>query len=184
MVFNTAILILVAVLVAWIRGGKLENLVDVKFRFYWIIILAFAVQFMTIFIDTHYVRMIDLITYTAVLVVAFLNRKSLGILLVLIGIVMNYAVMLFNRGRMPVYIPDAEKISSSSQIHSLIAGSYGKQIAMSIHTHLNYLGDIFFVGHPYPIPTLLSAGDLVVAAGVFIFIQSSMLKSKGPQGEV
>ncbi|BCJ87035.1 DUF5317 family protein [Effusibacillus dendaii] len=56
----------------------------------------------------------------------------------------------------------------------------GKHIAMSTQTHLNFLGDIFYLHAPYPHETLVSLGDIVLNVGGFIFIQKMMVKRRPP----
>lgn len=183
MFVNTVLLLAVSVLIGLLRGGSVSRLSQVKVSHAWLVVVSFLVQFGAIFLDQRYVYIIDILTYVAILAFAILNRKRIAILVILIGVIMNFSAMLTNGGRMPVYIPDAKLIAPNA-IPSLVAGTYGKQIAMSAHTHLNFLGDLFYLGSPYPNPTLLSAGDLVIFVGIFLFIQQAMVKPSGIfQGE-
>ena len=43
-------------------------------------------------------------------------------------------------------------------------------------TVLKYLGDIFVFSKPYPRPKIFSIGDVIMALGIFIYIQEIMIK--------
>lgn len=101
----------------------------------------------------------------------------------ILGILLNVIVMLANHGRMPVDI-EAATILSPEDVPALLAGEYGKHIALSDNTHLNFLGDIFFLQAPYPRPIIVSLGDLVLSIGVIIFIYKVMVSRKTSHKEV
>ncbi|MGZ4135515.1 MAG: DUF5317 domain-containing protein, partial [Tumebacillaceae bacterium] len=111
------------------------------------------------------------------LLFGWLNRTQPGFGLVLFGIFMNLLVMVANRGRMPVDVEAARQMAPED-LPYLLSGSSGKHLAMSAQTHLNGLGDIFYLHAPYPHHTVISLGDLVFSIGVFLFLQMVMVKSE------
>ncbi|WP_094548988.1 DUF5317 family protein [Petroclostridium xylanilyticum] len=45
-------------------------------------------------------------------------------------------------------------------------------------TRLSILADIIAIPKPYPLPKVLSIGDIFIAFGVFVFIQEAMLSRR------
>lgn len=45
-------------------------------------------------------------------------------------------------------------------------------------TKMKFLSDIIFIGPPYPLPKILSLGDLFLIVGVFWFIQQIMVNKE------
>jgi hypothetical protein len=81
-----------------------------------------------------------------------------------------------NGGQMPV---SGETMASIGLIDNMMDIRDGKIIThtlMNGHTALKYLGDIFALGKPYPRPKIFSIGDVIMALGIFIYIQQIMIK--------
>lgn len=175
---------IIGILVAKFRGGKFKDLLDTKIKGLWLIILSFAIQYATMFLRPSLLLPAVIVSYSTLLVFCGLNIRFRGMYPIIAGIVLNFLVMLVNGGRMPVEIESAKQFAPEL-LPSLLAGEYGKHLAMSDSTHLNFLGDIFYLHAPYPHPGIVSLGDIIFSIGVFIFIQKVMVKRRSPiQGSV
>jgi hypothetical protein len=166
--------VVIGVIIALIMGGKLSNLLSISIKYSWLILIGFSIQFAAIFIFPDHLLMAIIISNVALLSFCYLNRKQIGFNYMTIGILLNVIVMLANGGRMPVE-PDAAKILSPEDFPELVAGEYGKHVVISTETHLNFLGDIFFLNHPYPRPIIISIGDIILSIGIILFLYKSMV---------
>ena len=50
-----------------------------------------------------------------------------------------------------------------------------KHEAVTPDTKLVYLADIILIPRPYPLPKILSIGDIFIILGLFVFIQEIMV---------
>lgn len=117
------------------------------------------------------------LSYVLLIVFCVMNVKVPGVVWALGGTLTNFIALLANNLRMPAYIP-AVKAMAPQILGALRDGTYGKSIAMTAHTHLNFLGDIF--GFNIWPPSLLSIGDISFSIGLIVLIQHAMrLRNEG-----
>jgi hypothetical protein len=157
-------------LIALIRGGRLSG--RLAFNHPWIIIAALALQVVTLFLPPAVGPVLIIISYLVLIAgLAFnLNRQSIRLLLV--GVLLNLVVIGLNLGRMPVSVPAAGHLGFNTA--PLVNGTDYKRVAMSDQTRFNFLGDVIYV--PYPMPRVMSIGDVVIALGAFMLVQELMSK--------
>jgi hypothetical protein len=86
-----------------------------------------------------------------------------------LGLLISFLAIVLNGGFMPT-TPEA-----LVQTGYLVARS--KNIVMERgEARLWFLSDIFVLPSPFPIPTALSLGDLLIVAGMFLFLREPMLR--------
>ena len=61
-------------------------------------------------------------------------------------------------------------------MHAIRDGKIITHTLINNHTVFKYLGDILVLGKPYPRPKIFSIGDVLLALGIFIYIQEIMIK--------
>ncbi|AOT70011.1 DUF5317 domain-containing protein [Geosporobacter ferrireducens] len=179
-----------AVAVGKVRGGKLQNLSAISIRHWELLVVSGLVEAAGAYIrrielepvwrliDSH-VLWIQLLTYSLLAYVLLVNRKEKGFLLILLGVLLNFAVIMANGGRMPV---DAGWIDKDLYPVTMAVLESGKDLTHSMmddHTRMRFLGDIIHLKKPYPLPKSLSIGDLWMMLGIFIFIQEKMIVNSG-----
>ncbi len=157
--------IILAVLLGWLAGGKLTRLSKVNLVGMNLLIWAFILQTLVPSISAFYDVVgysILLISYFILLVALSQNRLNLDIILLMIGVFLNFIVILANGG-MPVKI-EAFPVGFNDHVH----------IQMTKMTNLPWLGDII----PWPFPGffggLVSLGDIFLAAGIFVLVVQGM----------
>ncbi len=168
--------------VAWLRGGRLERLTDFPFRHVWLIFAAFTIQF---FLHLPTVGALPLAhkaapylyssAYYLLLVCFALNRRAPGVVWLAAGTLANLTVITANGGKMPV---DGEKLVAlgcAGVRDYFAAGSSLTHRLITPETRLPWLGDVLVGSPPFPNPTLFSAGDLLLAIGVFVLVQGIMV---------
>jgi hypothetical protein len=182
--------IVAAILVAWTQGGKLSRLGEVKFKLWWLVPVIALVQSLTIrHLDStsrlswwHARPLLMVVSYAILWAVVLWNLHLPGMWLVLSGVTLNLVAIAANGGYMPI-TPDAlARIGAGDSAYEMLSGSVvrgSKDVLLrSFEAHFWWLGDVLVIPKPFPRPTAMSMGDLVLAVGVFLFIVRVMVGTK------
>lgn len=181
----TLLVLVIAVAVGYARGGRLHRLADSGLGWNWLLVVGFGLQGLVNVAAARW-GLPDL-PATALLVVSHLlvlgwivlNRYRPGMVLIFVGLALNAAVITANGG-MPVD-PDAIDSAGLRPVEQL----EGKHTLMNDGTRLPYLADI--IPMP-PLRTIISIGDIVLAAGLIPLIGHLMTyrtpveRRGGPRG--
>jgi Family of unknown function (DUF5317) len=173
------IVIGVAIVIGWSRGGRLANLTEIRVRIWWLLFLGFGLQVAAVFLpsDRHGLAVaIILASYVPLLLFVWLNRSMTGMWIAGIGILMNFTVIALNAG-MPVML-EAIEVAGGTGIPDLGA----RHVLMTDTTRLPFLGDVI----PFP-ASVISIGDVFLAIGIGLFVEDRMrrpipLFARGAQG--
>ena len=164
-----AAVVIVSVLVALLRGGKLSNLADLHLAGWWMLLLAFAMQVGATFAPDDGSRLpviLILASFVPLLAVVWLNKEQQGLWIAGIGILMNLTVIGLNEG-MPVL---AEAVELSGGTFDP-ADLDGKHVVLDDSTDLAFLADII----PFP-GSVISLGDVFLAIGLGVFIEDHLTR--------
>lgn len=105
----------------------------------------------------------------------WINRRLPGVWLVILGLGLNLAVMAANGGRMPVSEWAALASGQGDYLPELVSGTGARHMLLTALTHLPLLADIIPLPSPYPVPRVLSIGDVVLFAGLIRLLVAGML---------
>ena len=172
------VVVVAGIAIGLARGGSLRNLTAARLQWSWLIILAVALQFAGQFIPRSLSEVaygLVVASYIVVFIFAGKNWRLPGMAFVAIGAAMNYMVILINRG-MPISAAAAARVGfAGARAERLVLR--GKHfINASGHAHLSALGDVIPLWRQ---PTIASAGDLIIWAGLILVVSSLVL---GPRG--
>lgn len=180
--------------IAWglVRGGSWGAVASLPFRWGGIALLAFGLQIYLIYFPevrtegVFSLRVLILIaSYLLLLGVVWKNHALPGVWLIGAGLVANFAVMLANGGYMPITREALDAVGHLGNITSSEAGARvlaTKDIVLPRdQTELWALSDIFVVPPPFPIPSVFSLGDTMIAAGVFRLVQRGLGRGTKPK---
>ena len=179
-----------AVIIGKLRGGRLQDLSRVSIKHWELLVASGFIEAIAAYIrkaeieplwrlvDNH-IFWIHLLTYSLLVYAVVVNRREKGFWLILIGILLNFAVIRANGGRMPVDISSINRELYPVTIAVLKSGKDLTHSIMGEHTQLKLLGDIIHLKKPYPLPKSLSIGDLWMMLGIFIFLQEKMIVNSG-----
>ncbi|MYL62016.1 hypothetical protein GLW07_01475 [Bacillus hwajinpoensis] len=178
--------ILVAILVGYLRKGSLKGFAYLSFRAGWIFPLLLFIEVLIFSFQSTYAWIgklsapLFMLIYIVGLTFLWLNRKmNIGIMILFIGVLLNFIVMALNGGRMPVSLESAN-ILDTAYAEAIKNGLYGKHAVLTDRTALWFLGDVIPITDPYPKDQVISIGDVIMNIGIFIFIQRVMVKTKHP----
>lgn len=176
--------IILSLIIGFIRKGSLRGLATLKIKFGWVFPLLFIFEFAVFYLENKVAFLGDIsnylfiVVYVIGLLLIWVNRKEhSGFYLIFLGVLMNFLVMVFNGGRMPVS-EEAARILDPSYIEALKQGLYAKHELLTKATHLPFLGDIIPLTKPYPREQVISIGDVIMNIGIFMFIQKLMVQTK------
>lgn len=171
------VVLLSGLIIGWARKGSIWSITEIKIRWVWILPIAYLLQHVSIAYFTGTVYQVTIVaSYVSLITFCLLNLKTPGLPWSMLGTCLNFLAMLFNGLRMPAYVP-AVRAMAPSILPLVMKGEYGKSIAMSSATHLNFFGDIFYF--QIQPASLLSVGDIVFSIGLVIFIQYAMRLKRG-----
>jgi hypothetical protein len=171
-----------AIAIVWLRGGGLGELGDVKFLFWWMIPTVATVQSVLIRVPYSDTRLpwwhprpyAMLISYVVLWCAVWLNQRLPGMRIVLAGITLNLIVIAANGGYMPVRPEALARIGYGDAAYQMQPGSIvlgSKDVVLPTQqAPLWMLGDVLVIPEPFPRPTAMSIGDMLLAVGVFLFI--------------
>ena len=165
----------------WLRGGSLHRLARVSLPGWPLVVVALVVQALGAFavvlgLENPHAWYVGGMLTSAVLVALFVarNRALPGMPLVALGFVLNAIVVTAN-GAMPVSTDAARRAGIAlSAVH---AGTDAKHELLDDDTWFAFLADVIPVPLPFaPIGSnVLSAGDVVLAAGIGVLVTNGML---------
>lgn len=168
------VVVVAALALGRLAGGRFARLGELRTRQGWLALIALAAE-----IGAAAAKggvWTELLTVTTALCVgAFLvrNRRLPGLALVSIGLAAN-AVVIGANGVMPVSLYAAARAGVG--VAGLAAGSDARHQVATTQTRFAALGDVVPVALPVR-PEVASPGDLLVAAGLGLFVFGGMLGS-------
>ncbi len=170
-----------ALLAAVLTGGKLRRLANLPLHAAWLALLGFGLQIYIIYepettargwLSIHTLALI--FSYLLLLAFVWLNRRLPGMPIIALGLLMNLTVMLANGGYMPISPEAVQRVGHEYELQSTEPGArlkYTKDILLPREqTRLWFLSDVFVIPPPFPIPTVFSPGDAVLALGVWLLV--------------
>lgn len=183
-------LYILAALLGLISGfffkGTLGNFAKMDIRHKWAFISAFFLQFaFQVLCVKSYGKMAEYSLYIQAMVFMlllagfWLNRNLLGSLITGLGCALNAAAMLVNNGKMPVSPQIVNNILINNADLKKALLSDGKHVLADETTRLLplidniYLPGFFGVGM-----RIVSIGDLIVVAGIFVLVLELTLSRK------
>jgi hypothetical protein len=118
--------------------------------------------------------MLMITSYIILWAIIWLNRHLPGMGVVLVGVSCNLLAIAANRGYMPISPEALSRIRAGSAVAQMSLGSVvvGSKDVLLLRQQAPFwiLGDILVIPEPFPQPTAMSIGDVLLAVGVFLLI--------------
>jgi hypothetical protein len=161
--------VILAVAVALLRGGKFERLSDLGLKLLPLAWLVLVLRSLVAVLESRgmpWAPWLQVVAYLILLGVLWLNLAAPGMKLFALGSLLNFLAIVANGGAMPVS-PGALAFLGMSVTPT------GTHTLLTPESRLPFLTDIIPLWMPYP--QVISVGDIVLVAGMFLFIQQRML---------
>lgn len=174
-----AVVVLIGFLVGLVRGGSWRNLAGAKFRLVSVIFVGVAFQVAAALLSSvdHGRLSIALVvtSFAAVFAFAAANWRLPGMALVALGALSNLIVIWANQG-MPVSRSALDRAGFTDAYVAGRGGARGAHHLLSDSSRLTPLADVI----PLPLfRNVVSAGDVVIWAGILLLVQDL---TAGPRG--
>jgi Family of unknown function (DUF5317) len=162
-------------------GGRVKNLGQLSLRWNLLIFLSLLIQ-LALFTGLTVPASLVTVGYllSGLLSLAWLARNIAvpGMPVVLAGGLSNFLAIAANGGRMPVDAALLAQTRGADFVAALAAGRMTSNSSLAnSHTHLRWLTDIIMIPPPWPLPTVLSVGDVLISVGVVWLIAAAMRRS-------
>jgi hypothetical protein len=166
------VLVALCLLSVPLTGGDLRRLGRLRVRWIWLGPVAVLVQTVLVTVEPGGSHAIHAAVHigTYVLIAAFLwaNRKLPGALIIAVGAALNGVTILVNGGVMPA-------AATAERLAGLTLGRGFNNSAVLAHPHLLWFGDIIPV--PWPLPNVLSVGDIIIYTGMLVLLHRTTRRS-------
>jgi Family of unknown function (DUF5317) len=175
--------ILIAIIIGFIRGGSFKKFADIRFKMGWVFPVLLLLQLVIFYFQNKvgWVGQVSNLSFMFIYVVGltflWVNRHHPHFIAIFVGVLLNFIVMAINGGRMPVSM-EAAAVIDPHYLEATKNALYAKHALVTESTKLALLGDIIPLSAPYPREQVISIGDIVMNIGVFLFIQSVMVRKK------
>ena len=159
-------------------GGRPRRLGQLPLRWNVLVFGSLAIQlflFTGLSIPAPVVTVLYLLSGGLVIGWLARNLSIAGIACVMLGGLSNFLAIAANGGRMPVEPNLLAQARGAGYVSALAAGRVTSNSSLAdSHTSLRWLTDQILIPPPWPLPTVLSAGDIVIALGVIWLITRGM----------
>ena len=166
-----ALAFLLLLLTVPLAGGKLSRVEEVRIRWVWLAVVAFAVQVVLVTVvpegDAGLHRILHLLTYALAAACLLRNLDLRFVWLVGVGGLLNLIAIAANGGVMP---------ASRSALHTAGLDVQSGQFANSDfveNAHVPFLGDVFAIPAGWPGANVFSVGDALMLVGVLLAIHAA-----------
>jgi len=170
--------ILIGVALGAALGGRPRRLGQLPLRWNALVFGSLAIQlflFTGLSIPVQVVTVLYLLSGGLVIGWLARNLSIAGIACVMLGGLSNFLAIAANGGRMPVEPNLLAQARGAGYVSALAAGRVTSNSSLAdSHTSLRWLTDQILIPPPWPLPTVLSAGDIVIALGVIWLITRGM----------
>ncbi len=166
--------LILGLVIGLLTRGRIRNLEYHEIRWGWLFVLLLSVQMVApkIAVGVSGVVLLWLFWVVPVvgcLVIAVLNIRQPGFPLILLGLLSNLLVVSLNSG-MPVLVPNALMVGGSSEQVLVSVGTSWLHRVLEVGTRLPWLGDVIPIPGPSWHRGLVSYGDILLSAGVGLYV--------------
>lgn len=173
-------------LVGKARGGKFSNISSGEIRGWYFIGASFLVEFSAVYFASKGVKLvvdgipfIHLLSYILLFIGLLMNCDKYPFWIITAGVFLNFLVIMANGGQMPISIEHLKNLGLLDNAAAIVNGQIVTHTPLVDSTKFKFLADIFALPKFYPRPKVYSIGDVLMAIGVFIYMQHLMLGKDG-----
>lgn len=173
--------IILSIIVGLLRGGELERIFKINIQAVYLFAIALLMRSSIWILEwlnssflhsySHYIMVVS---YLLLILATIWNIKLPGFRYIFLGIFLNTLVIIANGGKMPVLLN--QQILQNLNSNNLVGGKNMVHTLMNQNTLFSFLGDVIPLPAPFPDACIISAGDIMIFIGFFVFIQRIMMQ--------
>ena len=174
------VLLALAFTVGLLLGGKPHHLAEVHLRSSALVLGALAIQILVFSswwqrqFAPSWGALLYPVSMLLLLVVVWQNRRTPGLPILGVGLLLNAAVIVANGGHMPASPQALEIAGLADTLTALSSGETANSMIMTPSTPLWFLGDLLAVPASWPLSNVFSIGDTLITIGAIWFLMASM----------
>jgi hypothetical protein len=148
-----------------------------NFQAIWLAVIAFLPQLFIAYLPATHQLFADwfasaslVVSLILFLVFAWLNRHLPGMPILIVGLLLNFVVIVANGGWMPISPQTANLLAGKDILQLMNLGSrFGEKdiLLLTRNTHFEFLADRFLLPAWLPYKTAFSLGDILIGLGAF-----------------
>lgn len=169
--------VIIGSFVGLLRGGSFRRLERVQLRRLPVVFVAVAFQLAGSVAEVRGAGWLAFActigSFALIAWFAFENRREIGMPLIALGALSNFTVIVANGG-MPVSLDAIRRAGLSDHFRATLF-TRGAHLPLTPGTKLSFLADII----PLRYGTVVSAGDLLIWAGIILLLQQLMVGRRG-----
>lgn len=174
--------VVLGIILGYITGGRMKNVAQRPLHWKGLALSAFAIQ-LVIFSNVPFMAsvpkpvtvVLHYASYLLLLIFIIMNLKNTGIIIVGTGIFLNTLVIFLNGGYMPTIPENLKNTSVGKTAEAISQGiAVNNSAKMAGDTLLPWLGDVFYLPSWVPFSNVFSIGDILIAAGICVYIVINM----------
>lgn len=173
--------VVIGLVLGYLRRGRIGNLGSL--RGLWLLLPPLILQLL-IFplgsrgpILTWGAPFWHILSYLFLLAFVIWNRRYPELLLMGLGLFLNFLAIAANGGYMPASAEALRKAGLESVAQALEAGTrQGNTVLMTSQTRLNFLGDWLYLPAWVPLSSAFSLGDVILGLGAAAFLARRMVR--------
>lgn len=176
-------LLVLAVALGYLRGGRLSGYLRKPLKGIYLPIIGFLLESSFAWLPrilpgspAGWLWIVVVAEYLCLFTFLFLNREEHVLWLVALGTAANFAAMLANQMRMPVSLVIMDFPSLARFVERVRSGDLIEYVLVGWNAPLWWLGDCIPI--PWLVPGVASAGDFLMGAGLFWWVQQMMLRKE------
>jgi hypothetical protein len=176
------VILVVAILIALLRGGKIVYLADLNMKWRGLILVGFLIQiliFNNVWQNNAALKDKTALAYIfslCLLMIALAKNHAIsGMIIITFGFFLNAIAISLNGG----YMPASLGALITAGMSPLAPGeTNNNSIGVGPATLVTFLGDIFAIPKGFIFPNVFSIGDLIISIGAVYLLQKTMVKPK------
>ena len=143
----------------------------------WLVVIAFLPQLLIAYLPATRQLFADwfasaslVVSLILFFVFAWLNRHLPGMPILIIGLLLNFVVIIANGGWMPISPQTANLLAGKDVLRFMnLGGRFGEKdiLLLTQNTHFEFLADRFLLPAWLPYKTAFSLGDILIGFGAF-----------------
>ncbi|MBN2795230.1 MAG: DUF5317 domain-containing protein [Clostridia bacterium] len=174
--------LILGIIVGGFQNGRLSNLTDLNIRGWYMILVALLLSLFPVFFNNISI-MKDLQVYMLfasmiiILLVVLLNLDKKGAWLIFLGGAFNIILMALHNFQMPVMMSGLDTAGLTALKEGISDGSIVNYVASEATGIMTIFTKFIPIPKPYPLPKILSFGDIMMTLGLFWMIVGEMKKT-------
>ncbi len=172
--------VLIGLFLGGFKGGRLSNITEMNIRGWYLILLALLLQISPLIFGSmdfmlSIQKYILFMSSFIIMIVVLLNLDKKGVWIILLGGLFNLVIVAMNGFQMPVVMENLKSAGLLTMHDAIVEGNIVNYVQADIVGGFSQIFTKFVtIAKPYPMPKILTIGDIVMSLGLLYMIIGEM----------